>query len=130
MGDRIARHHELESVKTREEVYIHIALPHASLTTHLRMDMSDDLIEKCPRACRRIEDLDSVSLYGFCFSLSFLIIFLDLTFDMDLARIGESFRESEMSPEDIIDCSDDKLHHRSWRIEYSSLHTELCIIFF
>ena len=60
------------------------------------MDMSDDLIEKSPSPSRRIEDLDAVRLDYLCFTFSFFIVLLDLSLDLYLARISESFCESEM----------------------------------
>lgn len=129
MSDRIARHHELESMETREEILIHIARPHTRLTTHLGIDISDNLIKKCPSSCGRIEDLDTMCLDHFRFSLSFFIVFLDISLDLDLARISESLREMKVRLQNIIDRSYNELHHRSRRIENSPLHTEVTIIF-
>jgi hypothetical protein len=122
MCDRIARHHELESMKSREEITIDIVRPHRSTHTHLRMDIGDDLVQECPRPSRRIEYLDSVdlSLFGKYF-LSLIISLLD-SLHSYLRAISDAVRESEVSDEDIIDRSYDELHDWSWRIEYSPLH--------
>ena len=90
--------------------------------------MSDDLIEKCPCSRRRIENLDSMRLYYFCLSFSFLVVFLEFSFYLDLACISESLRKMEVSMENIVDSTDDELHDWCWRIEYSSRHTKCRVI--
>ena len=122
MCDRVARHHELESMKSREEITIDIVRPHRSTHAHFCVDIADDFIEKCPSPSRRIEYLDSVDFSLFRkYFLSLIISLLD-SLHSYLRAISETIRESEVSDEDIIDRTDDEPDDRSRCIEYSPLH--------
>ena len=107
-----------------EEIRLDIVVPHPLLSSHTRVDMSDDFVQKCPRTSSRIEDLDTVDLSLLGFAVSFFVMSLEECIMFDLAGISESTAESKMSLEHIIDRSHDESDYRSRGIKYSSLHTQ------
>ena len=93
------------------------------------MDMPHYLIEKCPCPCCRIEDLDTMGFDDLGLSFSLFIIFLDLSFHFNFTGISKTFWKIKVSSQNIINCSDDKLHDWCWSIEYSTELAKIVIIF-